>query len=139
MLRREQCLKSSSKIFKLDPFIDKNEILRVAGRIQRSSISEEIQNPILMPKTSKITEVIVRWCHQRVAHAGRGLTINEIRSSGFWIRNCNSVVRSVIGKCVRCKQLRGKFQQQKMANLPGDQVSMEVPFSYCGVDVFGPF
>ena len=73
------------------------------------------------------------------SNAGRGLTINEIRSSGFWILSCNSVVRSVIGKCVRCKQLRGKFQQQKMANLPGDQVNMEVPFSYCGVDVFGPF
>ena len=77
--------------------------------------------------------------HERVAHEGRGMTINQIRSSGFWVTRCNSLVRSIISKCVRCKQLRGKLQQQKMADLPKDRMSEEPPFTYCGIDLFGSF
>ena len=43
------------------------------------------------------------------------------------------------GKCVRCKQLRGQLQQQKMSDLPNDRMCIEPPFTYCGVDIFGPF
>ena len=53
--------------------------------------------------------------------------------------NCNTADRCTISKCVRCKILRGKFQQQQMADLPKDRISEEPPFSYCGIDMFGPF
>ena len=43
------------------------------------------------------------------------------------------------GKCVRCKQLRGQLQQRKMSDLPNDRMCIEPPFTYCGVDIFGPF
>ena len=45
----------------------------------------------------------------------------------------------MIGYCVRCKQLRRQLQQQKIANLPKDRMCTEPPFTYCGVDIFGPF
>ena len=63
------------------------------------------------------------WCHEQVAHAGRGMTMNQIKSSVFWVTRCNSLVRSIILKCVRCKQLRGKLQQQKMADLLKERMS----------------
>ena len=37
------------------------------------------------------------------------------------------------------KQLRGRLQQQKMADLLKDRMSEEPPFTYCGVDLFGSF
>ena len=37
------------------------------------------------------------------------MTINAVRTSGYWVINCNAAVRSTITKCVRCKILRGKF------------------------------
>ena len=49
------------------------------------------------------------------------------------------MVWSMTGKCVRCKQLRGQLQQQKMSDLPNDRMCIEPPFTYCGVDIFGPF
>ena len=49
------------------------------------------------------------------------------------------MVRCIILKCVRCKQLRGRLQQQKMADLPKEKKSEEPPFTYCGVDLFGSF
>ena len=49
------------------------------------------------------------------------------------------MVQSVTGKCVRCKQLRRQLQQQKMADLPKDRMCIEPPFTYCRIDIFGPF
>ena len=38
-----------------------------------------------------------------------------------------------------CKQLRGRLQQQKMADFPKERMSEEPPFTYCGADLFGSF
>ena len=69
------------------------------------------------------------------------MTINEICNHGFWIISCTSAIKSVISKCVKCRKLCGKTcpQRQKMGNLPADRLSEEPPFTYCGVDMFGPF
>ena len=66
------------------------------------------------------------------------MTINEIRNAGYWIINCNSAVKSLIAKCVICRHLRGSICQQKMANLSRERLSQEPPFTYCGIDMFGP-
>ena len=98
-----------------------------------------MKHPVLLARKSEIAVMIIRWCHEKVAHSGRGITMNYIRSSGFWIINCNAAVRSYISKCVTCRHLRGNFQQQKMTSLPSDRLCEEPPFTYCGVDLFGPF
>ena len=118
--------------------MDSEELLRVGGRIHKSELEKNIQHPILMPNC-RTTQLIIEWCHNQFAHAGRGMTINAVRTSGYWVINCNAAVRSTISKCVRCKILRGKFQQQQIADLPKDRISEEPPFSYCGIDMFGPF
>ena len=64
--------------------------------------------------------------------------VNYIRSSGFWVINCNSVVRSYILKCVTCRRLREIFQQQKMF-YPSDRLCKKPPFTYCGIYLLGPF
>ena len=117
-LGKGKCLNSCSSIVKLDPFIDDERILRVGRRIKRSAVASEMQHLLLLPKSCRIAELVVHWCHEQVAHAGRGMTVNQIRSSGFWVTRCNFLVRCIILKCVRCKHLRGRLQQQKMANLP---------------------
>ena len=65
------------------------------------------------------------------------MTINEIRSAGYWTINCNSAVKSLIAKCFICRHLRGSICQQKMADLPKERLSQEPPFTYCGIDMFG--
>ena len=132
-------LNKKSSIYKLDPFLDRCGLLRVGGQIQKSIVSEEMKHPVLLARKSEIAVMIIRWCHEKVAHSVRGITMNYIRSSGFWIINCNAAVRSYISKCVTCRHLRGNFQQQKMTSLPSDRLCEEPPFTYCGVDLFGPF
>ena len=88
---------------------------------------------LVLPKGSPISKLIIAWCHKKTGHAGRGMTLNEIRTSGFWIVCANSATRKFIHYCVVCRSLRVKLGEQKMAELPFDRLT------YCGVDLFGPF
>ena len=46
-------------------------------------MNEEYMHPIILPKKSKVTELVVKWCHLKAAHCGRGITLNKIRDRGF--------------------------------------------------------
>ena len=66
-------------------------------------------------------------------------TLQEIRNSGIWIINWNWLVQHVIYNCVKCRSMRGRIDQQIIVDLPKDRVNEAPPFTYCGVDLFGPF
>ena len=65
--------------------------------------------------------------------------MNRTKSSGFWIVNCNTTVKSFISRCVTCRHLKGNLQLQKMASQPSDRRCEEPPFTDSGVDLFGLF
>lgn len=124
---------------KLDPFIDKQGIIRVGGRLRASELPFEVKHPTVIPKSHYLTELIVRHYHEKCKHGGRGMTSNEIRSNGLWILGMSRVVRAVISRCVHCRRWRGSTQTPKMADLPEDRTVTTPPFTYCGVDLFGPW
>ena len=134
-----KCVSRKSNIFKLDPFLDDHEIIRVGGRIRQSRMEYKLKHPILLPKNGHITSVIIDFYHRKVGHGGKGMTINEIRSNGFWVINCTAAVKSMISERIDCRKLCDKTCQQKMSALAEEQLIKEPPFSYCGVDMFGPF
>ena len=137
---QKECNPLKSKTLQeLKPFINGDGLVCIGGRLQKSSLDLEYKHPIILPKNSCISLLIVRDCHKRVAHGGRGATLQEIRNSGIWIINCNRLVRHVIYNCVKCRSMRGRFGQQIIADLPKDQVKEAPPFTYCSVDLFGPF
>ena len=138
-VKRKRFLRENDILVQLDPFVDQSGILRVGGRLRRSDLEESIKHPIILPNKGKISRLIVESCHKRVCHQGRGLTTNEIRNSGYWIVQCSTLVRRVISDCIQCRFLRGLRGEQKMADLPSDQMQEGPPFTYCAVDYFGPF
>ena len=58
---------------------------------------------------------------------------------GIYYKICSAAVRKHIFNCVPCRRLRRPVQGQKMADLPTDRLDSAPPFSYCGVDFFGPW
>ena len=48
-------------------------------------------------------------------------------------------VRGMKYRYDNCRKLRGKFGVQKMANLPKVRCLEVLPFTHCGVDMFGPY
>ena len=97
------------------------------------------KQPVLLQREGHITSVIIRYYHEKAANAGRGRTINELRSQGYWIINCTSPVKLMMPTCVDCRRFRRKVCQQKMGDLPSDRLTQEAPFTYCDIDIFGTF
>ena len=129
----------SSSIYKLDVFLDIRGILRVGGRLKNSFLNCNLKYPILLPRKHEVTNIIVNLCHQKVAHGGRGFTLNYLRNSGLRVINGNSVCRRIIFKCVMCRRLKGKLGIQRIADFPEERTQNAPPFTYCGLDMFGSF
>ncbi|XP_043211405.1 uncharacterized protein LOC122375894 [Amphibalanus amphitrite] len=137
--RRCRTVKRSSPLYKLDPFLRADGLICVGGRMKNSTLPKEEVHPVILPRKSHVTELIVRECHERTCHGGRGSTLNELRASGYWVIGGRSAVSSYIFDCVKCKRLRGSPLTQKMADLPPERTEPAEPFSHCAVDCFGPF
>ena len=123
----------------MDPFLDTDGILKVGGRLKRSMLDINKVHPVILPKTNLITEAIVTWCLENVAHSGRSMTVNNLVKNGLWVISANSVVQRKIFRCITCRKLRGAFEFQEMADLPKDRCIEAPPFIHCGVDMFAPF
>ena len=131
-------IKKSSTLFFPDPFLDKDGLIRVGGTLGNSQeFAEDFKHPVILLKKSFMVELIVRDAHKKVAHAGRGITLNELRSR-YWIVNANSLVTHLISNCVVCRHLRGTTDKQ-MADLREERITSAPPFMYCGVALFGSF
>ncbi|XP_044573406.1 uncharacterized protein LOC123257652 [Drosophila ananassae] len=52
LLRANKALGNQSQLVKLSPIIDKDNLLRVGGRIQHSQLSAEAKHPMLLPKNA---------------------------------------------------------------------------------------
>lgn len=137
-LKRGVSLPSSSPLFHLDPIVDKG-LLRVGGRLKKSSLSQELKHPVILPKNCHITKLILSHYHDRICHQGRSQTQMELRVNGFWVIGGSKSVARLIHNCVRCRKLRRPAEEQRMAELPKERVEASAPFTYCGMDVFGPF
>ena len=132
-------VKKSSPLYRLNPFCNPHGILRVGGRIKHATVPRDVKFPIILPRSNHVTELLIRHYHEKVAHQGRGITLNEIRSNGIWIIGGSSAVAYFIKNCVTCRQLRGIAQEQLMADLPEDRFEQAAPFTYAAVDYCGPW
>jgi hypothetical protein len=130
---------AGTSIQKLDPFRDVNGILRVGGRLSRANIPLQTKHPILLPKGSVVSRLIVNHIHRSTGHLGSNTVLTRLRQK-YWLPRGSVLIRSLISKCVLCRRHRGKLCTQKMADLPASHLlADEPPFSTTGVDYFGPF
>ena len=90
--QRKTVMKKTSSLFRLDPFLDNEGILRVGGRLSRSSIPLHVKHPAILPRKGHVTALVIKHYHQRIRHQGRGMTLNELRANGFWIVGGSSTV-----------------------------------------------
>ena len=72
----------SADLKSLSPFIEK-EIIRVGGRVDKSSMSYEDKHPILLPRNHPISFLITRHFHEK-GHDGVASTAAKVRRR-YWI------------------------------------------------------
>ena len=114
---------STSSIHQLDPFLSKDDVFKVVPRLVKLNLSHELRHQVLVPKYCTISQLIIKYYHEKTAHSEKAMTINEIRIEGYLIINCNSAVKSLTAKCVICRHLSGSICHQKITGLPRKRYS----------------
>ncbi|XP_062600914.1 uncharacterized protein LOC134262527 [Saccostrea cucullata] len=137
-LEKSEGLPKSNSLKPLEPILQ-DGILRVGGRLRKATLSAAYKNPIILPRNGHITHLILSHAHKETFHQGRGITLNKLRSLGYWIVGGSKTVASYIRQCVICRKLRRPTETQRMADLPKERMEPSLPFTYCGMDCFGPF
>ena len=138
-LKNKKSLPKDSALISLDPALNKHGLLVVGGRLRNSGLSSLEKHPYIVSSKHYIAILLVRHFHEQVKHLGRVFTEGLIRSSGFWIIGGKRLINSVLNKCVKCRISRGRAIEQRMADLPPERLTPDPPFTYVGVDTFGPF
>ncbi|XP_068144891.1 uncharacterized protein [Drosophila tropicalis] len=83
-LNKQEPLSIKSRLIRYSPFLDERGIVRVGGRIERSSLHYNVKHPILLPKESPISLLLIRHIHQTHFHTGVDATFTILRQQ-YWI------------------------------------------------------
>lgn len=125
------------EIMRLAPFLDKDGLLKVGGRVRHSNLQPSSKHPMLLPARHHITELLIRDLHLRYLHAGIS-TCQYLLLRNFWVISARYAIRRVLGHCTQCFRANPKSYAPIMADLPAARVSAAKPFSRTGVDFGGP-
>ncbi|XP_011174462.3 uncharacterized protein LOC105206677 [Solenopsis invicta] len=136
-LRVKGELRQSSQLSQLQAFLDKDDVLRVGGRLQETPWTFERKHPILLSGQCKITRLLIEKEHRALLHASQQLLLSVIRQS-YWPLNARNIVRQVCRSCVWCFKNNPRGLTQAMGSLPSDRVKPSKPFDIIGVDFAGP-
>ncbi|XP_062713212.1 uncharacterized protein LOC134290169 [Aedes albopictus] len=136
---RQVRLEKSSTIRKLSPYLDEAGVIRSDSRIVAAAFaSYDTRCPIVLPKDHRVTRMLVAWYHEKYLHANNETVVNEVRQR-FHISQLRSLVRNVSKECTTCKVKKSTPAIPRMAPLPVARLQPYVrPFSYVGIDYFGP-
>lgn len=136
MLKKGKAISDSSSILSLVPKW-KDGILRAHGRLSQAEADYEFRHPAIIPEQSRLAWLIMHEAHEKTKHGSVQLMMQYIRQR-YWIIKLRSTVRNFIHKCVTCVRFNHRFENQLMADLPGDRVQLGKPFLCTGVDYAGP-
>ncbi|VDI44461.1 Hypothetical predicted protein [Mytilus galloprovincialis] len=130
--------KSSNIIRQLGLTIDNNGLIRCVGRIEHADISENAKRPILLPKKEAFTKLLIYSYHRNLLHVGVAQTLSQIRQK-YWIPQGRSTVRHVLRTCGNCIRYEGgPYKMPLIPPLPKNRVTESSPYTYTGIDYFGP-
>lgn len=99
-------VRKSSRLYKLDP-VAVDGVLRVGGRLSKSALPEEMKHPVILPKESHVSKLILQHIHEKVGHRGRNHMLSTLRRH-YWIPHANAAARRVIRECMVCQKQRTK-------------------------------
>ncbi|XP_043498669.1 uncharacterized protein LOC122521972 [Polistes fuscatus] len=137
LLRQQSHLPSSHPLSRLTAFIDNEGVLKMGGRLRRSELSYDTKHPAILPRTSRLSELIIGHAYKKTMHGGTQTILAFIRQL-YWIVGGRALVKSHILRCVMCARHRGIRALQLMGQLPLARVTPSRFFSHTGIDYAGP-
>ena len=140
LLTKGKVVKSGSKLAILSPILDDMGLIRCNGRLQYAEyLPFDVRFPIILPKNSDVTNLIVKHFHELYDHRGTNFILTKL-STKYWIISAREIIRKCEQICFECKLRKGKPLNQIMAPLPSKRTEQPIrAFVNVGVDYGGPF
>lgn len=138
-IKESNPIEKQSCLYKLTPYIDDAGTMRVYGRLDAAScMPYSARHPVILPHDHEYTVLVVKHFHNVMRHQNEEATICRIRQE-FWVVRLRQLLRGVIAKCQTCRIRNAQPAPPLMGSLPEDRVTSNVrPFTYTGLDYFGP-
>ena len=134
-LKQGKEIPKNSSIRNLNPFLGKDGLLRVRGRLQMSDFSFEEKHPIILPKCHT-SMLIVRFHHNLLKHVGIQTILVSLRNH-YWIVGVRRIAKLVKKQCIACQKQDAQASSQPVAPLPELRVKPAPPFAIVGIDHTG--
>ena len=132
---RRNGVKKVSPLYRLRPFL-KDGLIYVQGRMPEGV---EGKHPIAIPSKHWIAERLIIHHHKLEGHCGVPHLQSSIRVR-YWIIKGIPLMKKLVNKCWACKRLLARNVEKQMAPVCDFQITAGWhPFSYVGVEFFGPF
>ncbi|XP_036327402.1 uncharacterized protein LOC118740010 [Rhagoletis pomonella] len=117
-LKHGKFVERSSSLYKLSPYLDGNNIMRLGSRLT----SKDRNDLVILPKSHRITHLIVADFHTKYHHRNLETVVNDVRQR-YWVPRLRVVVNEVQKQCQRCKLNKAKPKPPIMGQLPSARVS----------------
>ena len=99
-------LKKKDYKTQLGILLHEDGLLRCHGRMVNAELPLEAIYPILLPKRSHISTLLIKEYHQKLFHSGVSHTLAQLRNE-YWIPRGRSEVKKAIYDCGTCKRFQG--------------------------------
>ncbi len=117
---------------------DTSGILRCHGRFKNACLPVNAMYPKLLPAGHRYTHLVIQAFHEMLCHVGSSHTLAAIRKE-YWVIKGRSVVNYVLHRCSLCRLHRSyPYKPPDAPPLPSERVRSSPPFSFIGLDYFGP-
>lgn len=132
-------VESSSRIYKMSPFLDEDSVLRMNSRASKCHfLFPDEKYPIILPDNHPVTNLLLSDFHERYHHRNYATVANEVRRR-YCIPRLRQTLRRMRCSCMWCRNRDAKPAPPEMAELPKARLAaFSRPFSHVGVDYFGP-
>ena len=134
VLQKGKPVNRNSRLSNLNPVIHDN-MIKLNGRTNYTDGTKWL---VILPNNHHVTKLIIRHYHETYGHVGTQQVLAATREK-YWIVKGPSTVKRTIKECFLCRRQSGQPCKQQMAPLLQEQTTPnKPPFSFVGVDFFGP-
>ena len=132
-----QPVKKSSRLKAVNPFLNRQGVLSVGGRLGKSLVSPLQAHPTILCSSDHLTKLIFSHYHQELLHCGPTLLLSHL-STMFYVVAARKLARSVCASCITCRRRAPRALSQMMGELPAPRVNPALCFFNTGLDYAGP-
>ena len=128
----------SSSILTIHPFLGKDGLLHLGGRLSHADILYIQKHPIVLSAKDDLTKRIFELMHVTMCHCGPILLMSSV-GSRFYCTGARMLAKQICHQCLHCRKIQARAQTQLMGQLPKARITPAIPLSTTGVDYCGPF